>query len=156
VLDGLPADVRVYPVGRLDLDTTGALLVTNDGELAARLMHPSSSAPKTYEALLQGRVSAATVRRLRRGVELEDGMTAPARVRAIDRPAAGGTWLEIEIIEGRNRQVRRMGEAVGHRVLRLHRSRYAGVGLGRLAPGRWRPITRAEWTRLGATVGLER
>jgi pseudouridine synthase len=156
VLDGLPADVRVYPVGRLDLDTTGALLVTNDGELAARLMHPSSSAPKTYEALLQGRVSAATVRRLRRGVELEDGMTAPARVRAIDRPAAGGTWLEIEIIEGRNRQVRRMGEAVGHRVLRLHRSRYAGVGLGRLAPGRWRPITRVEWTRLGATVGLER
>ena len=83
-------------------------------------------------------------------------MTAPARVEAMDRPAAGGTWLEIEITEGRNRQVRRMGEAVGHRVLRLHRSRYAGVGLGRLAPGRWRPITRAEWTRLGATVGLER
>ena len=156
VLDGLPDDVRVYPVGRLDLDTTGALLVTNDGELAARLMHPSSAAPKTYEALLRGRVSAAAVRRLRRGVELEDGMTAPARVKAMDRPAAGGTWLEIEITEGRNRQVRRMGEAVGHRVLRLHRSRYAGVGLGRLAPGRWRPITRAEWTRLGATVGLER
>jgi 23S rRNA pseudouridine2605 synthase len=156
VLDGLPDDVRVYPVGRLDLDTTGALLVTNDGELAARLMHPSSSARKTYEALLEGRVSAATVRRLRRGVELEDGVTAPARVRAIDRLAAGGTWLEIEITEGRNRQVRRMGEAVGHRVLRLHRSRYAGLGLGRLAPGRWRPITRAEWTRLGASVGLER
>jgi 23S rRNA pseudouridine2605 synthase len=156
VLDGLPRDVRIYPVGRLDLDTTGALLVTNDGELAARLMHPSSKAPKTYEALLQGRVSAETIRRLRRGVELEDGVTAPARVRAMDRRAAGGTWLEIELTEGRNRQVRRMGEAVGHRMLRLHRSRYAGIGLGRLAPGRWRPITSAEWARLGASVGLER
>lgn len=156
VLDGLPRDVRIYPVGRLDLDTTGALLVTNDGELAARLMHPSSTAPKTYEALLRGRVSADTVRRLRRGVELEDGVTAPARVRAMDRLASGGTWLEIELTEGRNRQVRRMGDALGHRVLRLHRSRYAGVGLGRLAPGKWRPITRAEWTRLGEMVGLER
>ena len=156
VLDDLPSDVRVYPVGRLDIDTTGALLVTNDGELAARLMHPSSKAPKTYEALLRGQVSAEAIRRLRRGVELEDGMTAPARVRAMDRRAAGGTWLEIELTEGRNRQVRRMGEAVGHRVLRLHRSRYAGIGLGRLAPGRWRPISRAEWARLGASVGLER
>ena len=156
VLDDLPPDVRVYPVGRLDIDTTGALLVTNDGELAARLMHPSSKAPKTYEALLRGQVSAEAIRRLRRGVELEDGMTAPARVRAMDRRAAGGTWLEIELTEGRNRQVRRMGEAVGHRVLRLHRSRYAGIGLGRLAPGRWRPISRAEWARLGASVGLER
>ena len=156
VLDDLPSDVRVYPVGRLDIDTTGALLVTNDGELAARLMHPSSKAPKTYEALLRGQVSAEAVRRLRRGVELEEGMTAPARVRAMDRRAAGGTWLEIELTEGRNRQVRRMGEAVGHRVLRLHRSRYAGIGLARLAPGRWRPISRAEWARLGASVGLER
>ncbi|HVH00233.1 MAG TPA: pseudouridine synthase, partial [Miltoncostaeaceae bacterium] len=131
-------------------------LVTNDGELAARLMHPSSKAPKTYEALMRGQVSAETVRRLRRGVELEEGMTAPARVHRMDRRAAGGTWLELELIEGRNRQVRRMGDAVGHPVMRLHRSRYAGLGLARLAPGRWRPITRAEWTRLGELVGLER
>jgi 23S rRNA pseudouridine2605 synthase len=156
VLDALPGDVRVYPVGRLDIDTTGALLVTNDGELAARLMHPSFTAPKTYEALVRGRVSAETIRRLRRGVELDDGMTAPARARVMDRLSPGGTWLEIELTEGRNRQVRRMGDAVGHRVVRLHRSRYAGIGLGRLAPGRWRPITRAEWARLGAMVGLER
>lgn len=156
VLDALPDDVRVYPVGRLDVDTTGALLVTNDGDLAARLMHPSSTAPKTYEALLRGQVSADTIRRLRRGVELEDGITAPARVRAMDRIAAGGTWLQIELTEGRNRQVRRMGDAVGHRVLRLHRSRYAGIGVDRLAPGRWRPISRAEWTKLGEMVGLER
>ena len=156
VLDGLPDDVRVYPVGRLDVDTTGALLVTNDGDLAARLMHPSSKAPKTYDALLRGQVSADTIRRLRRGVELEDGITAPARVRAMDRIAAGGTWLQIELTEGRNRQVRRMGDAVGHRVMRLHRSRYAGIGVDRLAPGRWRPISRAEWTKLGEMVGLER
>jgi 23S rRNA pseudouridine2605 synthase len=156
VLDVLPDDVRLYPVGRLDLDTTGALLVTNDGELAARLMHPRSKAPKTYEVLVRGRVSAATVRRLRDGVELEDGMTAPAKVTVMERRAQGGTWLELELTEGRNRQVRRMGEAVGHRVMRLHRSRYAGLGLARLSPGRWRPITRAEWGRLGSLVGLER
>ncbi|WP_217913022.1 pseudouridine synthase [Miltoncostaea marina] len=156
VLDELPDDVRLYPVGRLDIDTTGALIVTNDGELAARLMHPSSKAPKTYEVLLRGQVSAATVRRLRNGVELDDGMTLPARVEAMDRKAPGGTWLIIELTEGRNRQVRRMGEAVGHPVLRLHRSRYAGIGVSRLAPGRWRPLTRAEWRKLGAAVGLER
>jgi pseudouridine synthase len=156
VLDDLPHDVRLYPVGRLDIDTTGALLVTNDGELAARLMHPSSKAPKTYEVLMRGQVSAETIRKLRNGVELDDGVTAPARVQAMDRRAAGGTWLQIELTEGRNRQVRRMGEAVGHRVLRLHRSRYAGIGLDRLAPGRWRPLSRAEWTRLGDMVGLER
>jgi pseudouridine synthase len=156
VLDDLPDDVRVYPVGRLDVDTTGALLVTNDGELAARLMHPSSKAPKTYEVLMRGRVSAETIRRLRKGVELEDGITAPARVEAMDRKAPGGTWLQIELTEGRNRQVRRMGDAVGHRVMRLHRSRYAGLDLRGLAPGRWRPITGAEWRRLGELVGLER
>ena len=87
---------------------------------------------------------------------LEDGVTAPARVEAMDRLAAGGTWLKMELTEGRNRQVRRMGDAVGHRVLKLHRSRYAGIGVQKLAPGRWRPLTRAEWRRLGAMVGLSR
>lgn len=156
VLDGLPDDVRLYPVGRLDLDTTGALVITNDGELAARLMHPSSKATKTYEVLMRGQVSAATVRRLRDGVELEEGRTQPARVEVMDRRAPGGTWLLIELTEGRNRQIRRMGDAVGHRVMRLHRSRYAGIGLGRLAPGKWRSLTSAEWRRLGAVAGLER
>ena len=156
VLDDLPDDVRLYPVGRLDIDTTGALIVTNDGEMAAKLMHPSSKAPKTYEVLMRGQVSAATIRRLRHGVELEDGVTLPARVEAMDRQAPGGTWLVIELTEGRNRQIRRMGEAVGHRVLRLHRSHYAGIGVRKLAAGRWRPITRAEWRRLGEIAGLER
>lgn len=156
VLDDLPDDVRLYPVGRLDIDTTGALLVTNDGELAARLMHPSSKSPKTYEVLMRGQVSAQTLRRLRHGVMLEDGVTQPARVHVMDRLAAGGTWLTMELTEGRNRQVRRMGDAVEHRVLKLHRSHYAGIGVQKLAPGRWRPITRAEWRKLGAMVGLER
>jgi 23S rRNA pseudouridine2605 synthase len=156
VLAELPDAVRLYPVGRLDLDTTGALLVTNDGDLAHRLMHPSSSVPKVYEALVRGRISADTVRRLRRGVELEDGPTLPARVEVMDRLHPGGTWLRIEITEGRNRQVKRLCEAVGHRALRLHRARYAGLGLGRLGPGEWRPLSRAELARLGAMVGLER
>lgn len=156
VLDDLPHDVRLYPVGRLDLNTTGALLITNDGELAARLMHPRSKAPKTYEVLMRGRVSAATVRKLRDGVELDDGMTLPARVEPMERLAPQGTWLTIELTEGRNRQVRRMGDAVGHRVMRLHRARYAGLSVRGMAPGRWRPITRAEWHRLGQMVGLKR
>jgi 23S rRNA pseudouridine2605 synthase len=156
VLDDLPSDVRLYPVGRLDYGTTGALLITNDGELAARLMHPRSKAPKTYEVLLKGRVSAATVRKLRDGVQLDDGMTLPARVEPLERRHPGGTWLTIELTEGRNRQIRRMGEAVGHPVVRLHRARYAGLSVRGMAPGKWRPITRAEWHRLGQMVGLKR
>ncbi|MFP5451418.1 MAG: pseudouridine synthase [Thermoleophilia bacterium] len=156
VLDDLPSDVRLYPVGRLDYGTTGALLITNDGELAARLMHPRSKAPKTYEVLLKGRVSAATVRKLRDGVHLDDGMTLPARVEPMDRRHPGGTWLTIELTEGRNRQIRRMGEAVGHPVMRLHRARYAGLSVRGMAPGKWRPVTRAEWHRLGQMVGLKR
>jgi 23S rRNA pseudouridine2605 synthase len=156
VLDELPDDVRLYPVGRLDIDTTGALIITNDGELAARLMHPSSKAPKTYEVLFRGQVSAATIRRLRSGVELDDGMTLPAKAEVMDRKAPGGTWVLIELTEGRNRQIRRMGEAVGHRVMRLHRSKYAGIGLARLSQGRWRPLSRAEWRRLGEIAGLKR
>ena len=143
VLEGLPDAVRLYPVGRLDLDTTGALLVTNDGELAHRLMHPGSSVTKTYEVLVRGRVSADEVRRLRRGVELEDGPTLPARVEVMDRLHPGATWLRIELTEGRNRQVRRMAEAVGHRVMRLHRPRYAGLGLGRLRARRVAARSRA-------------
>ena len=156
VLEGLPEEVRLYPVGRLDLPTTGALIVTNDGDLAHRLMHPSSKVSKVYEALVEGRVSAETVRKLRRGVELEDGVTQPARVEVMKRLHPRATWLEIELTEGRNRQVRRMCEAVGHPARRLHRSRYAGIGIGRLKPGEWRPLSAAELGRLAAMVGLER
>jgi 23S rRNA pseudouridine2605 synthase len=156
VLDDLPPGVRLFPVGRLDLDTTGALLVTNDGELAHRLMHPRFSVPKVYEVLFQGLVSAATLRALRAGVELDDGPTQRAKVERLDRDGAGGSWLRVELTEGRNRQIRRMGDAVGHRVMRLHRVRYAGLGLRGLPIGRWRPLKRSELTDLAARVDLVR
>ncbi|MEO2139026.1 MAG: pseudouridine synthase [Thermoleophilia bacterium] len=156
VLDGLPADVRLYPIGRLDIDTTGLLLITNDGDLAHRLMHPRSKVPKTYEALVDGRVSSTAVRALRNGIELDDGPTQPARVEVLDRQAPGGTWLRIEITEGRNRQVRRMCEALGHRVRRLVRTRYGGLGLGRLQRGEHRLLTSAELARLVMQAGMAR
>lgn len=156
VLDTLPHDVRLYPIGRLDIDTTGLLLITNDGDLAHRLMHPRSKVPKTYEALVDGRVSSESVRSLRNGIELEDGPTQPARVEVLDRQAAGGTWLRIEITEGRNRQVRRMCDAVGHRVRRLVRTRYGGLGLGALKRGEHRLLSSAELARLETQAGLTR
>lgn len=156
VLDGLPDDVRLYPIGRLDIDTTGLLLITNDGDLAHRLMHPRSKVPKTYEALVDGRVSAAGVRALRNGVDLEDGPTQPAKVEILDRQAAGGTWISIEITEGRNRQVRRMCDVIGHRVRRLVRTRYGGLTLGRLKRGEHRMLSSAEIARLEAMAGMSR
>jgi 23S rRNA pseudouridine2605 synthase len=148
VLDGLPDDVRLYPIGRLDLDTSGVLLVTNDGELANRLMHPRGKVPKVYEVLVEGRVSADTVRRLRNGVELDDGPTLPARVDIMDRLHPGGTWLRIEITEGRNRIVKRMCDTVGHRVQRLRRIRFAGIDARGLKPGQWRWVTADELRQL--------
>jgi 23S rRNA pseudouridine2605 synthase len=126
---------RVVPVGRLDVDTTGALLLTNDGPLAHRLAHPRYGVEKTYVVDVEGEPDAETLDRLRSGVELEDGRTAPARVRR-----RGRSTIEMTIHEGRNRQVRRMLAAVGHPVRRLHRSAYAGLILGGLEPGRWREL----------------
>jgi 23S rRNA pseudouridine2605 synthase len=154
VLDALPDDLRLYPVGRLDIDTTGALLITNDGPLANALMHPSHGVGKTYEVLLEGPVSAGSIRRLRDGVDLEEGRTGPARVERIARREPGGTWLEIEITEGRNRQVKRMGDAIGHPVRRLHRSRYAGLGLKGLSRGSWRRVGADELEKLRRAAGL--
>jgi pseudouridine synthase len=128
-------EVRVVPVGRLDVETTGALLLTNDGELAHRLAHPKYEVEKVYEAEVEGEPSEEALRQLAEGVELEDGMTAPAEVRRL-----GPSLIELSIHEGRNRQVRRMLEAVGHPVRRLHRSRYAGLTVGDLAPGDWREL----------------
>jgi 23S rRNA pseudouridine2605 synthase len=155
VVDAVPRDVRVYPVGRLDYRTTGALLLTNDGELAHRLMHPRSGVPKVYEGLLEGRLGEEALRRLREGVELEDGMTRPARVDVL-HVGRTATLVRIEISEGRNRQIRRMGEAVGHPVIRLSRVRYDGLDLGGLAPGEWRELSPEEMSRLGELVGLRR
>ena len=132
-------ELRVVPVGRLDADTTGALLLTNDGPLAHRLMHPRYEVDKVYVAEVEGEPSDEALRRLADGLELEDGRTAPARVRRLGRKR-----VELVLHEGRKHQVKRMLEAVGHPVRRLHRSSYAGLGLGDVAPGAWRDLTRDE------------
>jgi pseudouridine synthase len=127
--------VRVVPVGRLDADTTGLLLLTNDGELAHRLAHPSHEVEKVYEAEVEGEPSDDTLRNLEQGVELDDGPTAPARARRV-----APSLVELSVHEGRKHQVKRMLAAVGHPVRRLHRSRYAGLTLEGLGPGQWREL----------------
>jgi 23S rRNA pseudouridine2605 synthase len=134
---------RVVPVGRLDADTTGALLLTNDGPLAHRLAHPRYGVEKVYVAEVDGEPDAAALQTLAEGVELEDGMTAPATVRCL-----APSRIELALHEGRNRQVRRMLEAVGHPVSRLHRSVYAGLTLEGLEPGAWRELEPSEVKRL--------
>jgi 23S rRNA pseudouridine2605 synthase len=135
---------RLYPVGRLDADTTGLILLTNDGELAERLTHPRHGVEKVYRARVQPRrVAPEALKALREGVELEDGRTAPARAR---QPAPG--VLEITLREGRKRQVRRMVEAVGHRVIELERVAFGPLGLRGLEPGQSRRLRRAEVERL--------
>jgi pseudouridine synthase len=147
VVDLVPRDPRVVPVGRLDADTTGALLLTNDGETAHRLAHPRYAMAKVYEADVEGEPSTAALRTLSEGVELEDGRTAPAQVRRV-----GPSRIELTLREGRKHQVKRMCEAVGHPVRRLHRSAYAGLTLGGLEPGAWRELTAAEVERLQAAA----
>lgn len=139
VVDLVRHPARVVPVGRLDSDTTGALLLTNDGDLAHRLAHPRYEIDKVYEVECWTQPTDADLKRLREGVVLDDGPTRPARVRRID-----GARVELTIHEGRNRQVKRMLEAVGHRVRRLHRSRYANLTVEGLAPGEWRELRRDE------------
>ena len=149
VVDLVLSEPRVVPVGRLDVDTTGALLLTNDGDLAHRLAHPRYGVPKVYEAEVEGSPSRDELARLRDGIELEDGPTAPATVRLL-----GPTLIELTLHEGRKHQVKRMCEAVGHPVLRLHRARYAGLGLDGLGPGEWRELTADEVSALRRSVGL--
>jgi 23S rRNA pseudouridine2605 synthase len=131
----VPGEPRAVPVGRLDADTTGALLLTNDGELAHRLAHPRYGVEKTYVAEVEGDPDEAALRRLREGVELDDGLTAPARARRL-----GAGRVELVLHEGRKHQVKRMLAAVGHPVARLHRSVYAGLTLEGLEPGECREL----------------
>lgn len=147
VTELVPGDPRVFPVGRLDVDTEGLLLLTNDGELAQRLTHPSFGVEKEYLAKVEGVPDRGALRRLREGVELEDGLTAPARVGVVGNPRDG--LLRIVVHEGRNRQVRRMCEAVGHPVRRLVRVRVGPLTLRGLDPGDWRPLSQAEVLALG-------
>lgn len=140
VVDLVPAEVRVVPVGRLDMDSTGLLILTNDGALIQHLTHPSGEVPKTYVVLVDGTVSQATARALVSGVELDDGPAAALAARVLD--ASGGrSQLEVVMGEGRKREVRRMLEAVGHPVIELHRTAIGPLRDPRLKPGAWRRLT---------------
>ena len=150
VLDLVPNFPRVFPVGRLDLMTEGLLILTNDGAFAHDLMHPSKGVEKEYLAQVRGDPTPASVRALREGVELEDGMTAPAKVSRVTEGV-----LRITIHEGRNRQIRRMCESVGHPVERLVRTRIGGVGDANLKPGDFRSLTIKEVARLAAAAASD-
>ncbi len=143
VVDLVDHPARVVPVGRLDADTTGALLLTNDGPLAHRLAHPRYGVEKVYEADVEGEPSDEALQRLREGIELDDGPTAPAVARRL-----GPSTVELTLHEGRKHQVKRMLAAVGHPVTRLHRSAYAGLTLEGLEPGAWRGLEPSETAKL--------
>ena len=147
VVELVPPEPRVVPVGRLDADTTGALLLTNDGKLAHRLAHPRYGVEKTYEAEVEGDPDEDALQRLRDGLDLDDGPTAPARARRL-----GPGRVELVLHEGRKHQVKRMLAAVGHPVTRLHRSAYAGLTLEGLEPTRWRELEASEVERLRRAV----
>ena len=149
VVDLVEHASRVVPVGRLDADTTGALLLTNDGELAHRLAHPRYGVEKTYVVDVQGEPSDEAIRALGAGVELDDGPTAPAKARLL-----APSRVELVLHEGRKHQVKRMLEAVGHPVTRLNRSRYADLSVEALEPGEWRELEPGEVARLQSLVGL--
>jgi 23S rRNA pseudouridine2605 synthase len=145
----VPSEPRVVPVGRLDADTTGVLLLTNDGLLAHRLAHPRYEVDKIYDVEVEGDPTPDALRRLEEGVDLDDGRTAPARARRL-----GPGMLELTIHEGRKHQVKRMCAAVGHPVRSLHRSGYAGLDVRGLAGSEWRDLTREEVVGLRRLVGL--
>ncbi|MFL5899253.1 MAG: pseudouridine synthase [Solirubrobacterales bacterium] len=148
VVDLVATEARLYPVGRLDVDSSGLLLLTNDGELANQLTHPRYEVPKTYVARLTKAIGAREVERLRKGVELEDGPTAPAQVERL-----GDREIELVLREGRNRQVRRMLEAVGNEVAALRRVRFGPLELGGLKEGCSRRLSDDEITRLREAAG---
>lgn len=154
VVDLVTPEARVWPVGRLDIDSEGAVILTNDGDLTLRLTHPRYEVPKKYVAEVEGAVSVGTARKLRRGIELDDGPTAPADARVLERGDAF-SLVEVTISEGRNRQVRRMMDSVGHPVRRLVRVAIGTIEIGRLRPGTYRRLGPAEIRRLYATAKQE-
>lgn len=145
---------RLYNVGRLDIDSEGLLLMTNDGELAYHMTHPKFSVEKTYYAVCDGKLLPSEVATLVNGVSLEDGMTAPAKVTYVRPTSTGGTSFLITIHEGKNRQIRRMLAAVGHRTLRLKRERFGPLSIGELKPGETRRLTQDELNALYRALGL--
>ena len=153
VTELVPEDVRLYPVGRLDADVEGALLLTNDGPLTHRLLHPRYEVPRVYEADVAGDVRADGLSRWRRGVTLEDGPAKPLDVARLGRGDGGATTrLKLTFAEGRKHEVKRYCEALGHRVVRLRRVAFGPIELGRLRPGQWRTLTPREVAQLRRTV----
>lgn len=150
VVDLIKTDIRVFPVGRLDYDTTGLLLLTNDGELAYRLMHPKFGVEKTYIAELSKKITEYELNQLRRGIQLSDGKTAPAKALKL-----GKQTVMITIHEGKNKQIKRMFRKLGFKVRTLHRTKYGPVSLGKLKYGQYRVLKPAEVAALKKTVGLE-
>ncbi len=142
---------RIYPVGRLDLDTEGLLLMTNDGDFAHRILHPSHEIQKTYIAWVEGHPNRGAIQRLRKGIEIEGGITAAAQVRQIER-REGESRFKVVIHEGKKRQIRRMFHAVGHDVLHLKRIGVGSLTLGRLPIGKYRPLTPSEIEFFGRGV----
>ena len=154
VLDGLgDVGARVFPIGRLDLDVGGVLLLTNDGELANRLIHPRYQIPKVYLAWVWGHVPESALETLRAGVALEDGMTAPAKATVMKRTPKQ-SLVRLQIHEGKNREVKRMCKAVGHPVAQLTRIAFCGIQAGDLKPGEWRYLTEEEVGMLRGKTGL--
>jgi 23S rRNA pseudouridine2605 synthase len=153
VMDLIDAPGRVWPVGRLDYDSEGALIVTNDGDLTQRLTHPRYEVPKTYVVTLRGQVPTRALARLRSGVELDDGLSRARNSRVLRR-ASGSSLVEVTLTGGRNREVRRMFDALGYPVDRLVRVAIGPLMLGRLRPGGWRKLRLEEARALYRTVGL--
>lgn len=146
-------DARIFPVGRLDLDTSGVLLLTNDGDLAFRLTHPKYGVEKVYRAWVYGYPDEGALRALREGVMLNEGVSSPAEVKVV-RKKGDMTELELILHEGRKRQVKQMCAAVGHRVQRLTRTHFAGLNVRELDEGRWRHLAQNEIERLRGLVGF--
>lgn len=154
VMDLLPSlEERVFPIGRLDFESEGLLLLSNDGELSNRLIHPRYQIKKQYRIKIKGRPEAQKIKRLEKGIYLDNRKTAPARISQF-KPSHKHSWLHIEIHEGRKREIRRMFQAVGHPVMVLKRIKFAGLTLGRLKPGEWRYLTQSEVARLHSLVNL--
>jgi len=152
VTDLVPSDVRLYPVGRLDADVEGALLLTNDGPLTNHLLHPRYEVPRVYEAEVEGDVRPGDLPRWRRGVTLDDGPAAPLAVDLLGRADGDSTRLRLTFAEGRKHEVKRFCDALGHRVVRLRRVAFGPIELGRPRPGQWRALAPREVAQLRARV----